>query len=60
MQDIELKIGKPYTRDADANATAVQSKIEFSASFTDQYRALKFMHELNELVAAYVAGKEVE
>lgn len=60
MQDIELKIGKPYIREADANTTAIQSKIEFSATFTDQYRALKFMHELNELTARYVAGKEVE
>lgn len=60
MQEIELKIGKPYRSSNDANAIVPESKIEFSATFADQYRALKFMHELNELVARYVAGKEVE
>ena len=46
MKDIELKLGKPYSRDNDV----VGFKIEFSALFDDEDKALAFQQSLIQLV----------
>lgn len=52
MKNIELKLHKPYQRDAEANAMAPH-KVEFGAEFSDIGQALYFVRALNELIIEF-------
>lgn len=55
MSEIEMTLCKPYSRDGEVKGI----KVSFTAIYETQTQALKFLHELNELVARYVDNKEV-